>query len=111
MSLEAMERDAKMIFQCSDAQPDDRRKLLSIAADKIPKCTIDNIPKRLTLVKQIRAAGLNCSEYPAEDIEFLIAVAFHGMDTTSISLAMGHTLRRSYTSGSKHYLSSVTTPG
>jgi hypothetical protein len=111
MSLEAMERGVKTIFQYYDAQPDDRRKLLSILTVQFAKCTIEKIQKRLAVFEQIRGAALNLSDHPADDIGILISVTFHGMDTTSMSLATGHAPGRNYTSGSKYHLPGIPIPG
>jgi hypothetical protein len=85
MSQETMEKYIDHIFQYCEVSLDERKKMQNLLADKIPKYTAMKIPQRIALYRKIRAAAVNFVEYPAEDVEFLTAIAFHGMANTQMS--------------------------
>jgi hypothetical protein len=82
---DALRRYVDNVLLFCDASLEDRKKFVGTFAQKIPKYTAQKIPMRLALFDQIRRSARNFAEFPAEDIEFLSAVAFHGMANSSMS--------------------------
>ena len=85
LSAEVIERYVENVFRYCDASVDERKKLLSTLVTKPPKYTAQKIPQRRALFEKIRAAQTDFAEYSGEDIEFLTAIAFHGMSNTQMS--------------------------
>lgn len=85
ISDETVEKYVESLFRYCDAPVDERKKLLSTLVTKLPKYTAQKIPQRRALFEKIRLAQTDFVEYSAEDIEFLTAIAFHGMANTMMS--------------------------
>jgi hypothetical protein len=85
MSQETMEKYMDHIFQYCNASLDERKKIQNLRADKIPKYTAMKVPQRIALYRKIRAAAVDFVGHPAEDVEFLTAITFHGMANTQMS--------------------------
>jgi hypothetical protein len=85
ITLDALKRYVDNALRYCDAPPEERKKMLGLFVQKIPKYTAQKIPQRLALFDQIRRSAVNFVEFPAEDIEFLTAIGFHGMANSTMS--------------------------
>ena len=84
-SSDSINRYVNNILRFCAASLEDRRSILPLLAEKIPKYTASKIPQRVTLFHQIRESVHMYHDFPAEDIEFLSAIAFHGFRNYSVS--------------------------
>ncbi|OHS95210.1 hypothetical protein TRFO_02152 [Tritrichomonas foetus] len=82
---ESIDRYVKYILRFCAAPIEDRRTILPLLAEKIPKYTASKIPQRVQLFQQIRESVHKYHDFPAEDLEFLAAIAFHGFRNYSVS--------------------------
>ena len=77
-SVESVQRYVNHILRFCSATSEERKNIVTLLAEKIPKYTAAKIPQRIQLFAEIRAAAQKVTEFPAEDIEFLTALSAHG---------------------------------
>lgn len=85
LSDEALEHYVECLFNYCYASVDERKRLLPTLVDKLPKYTTQKIPQRRSLFEKIRTIQTDFANYSGEDIEFLTAIAFHGMGNAYMS--------------------------
>ena len=84
-SPESVENYVNNVLRYCAASIDDRRNILPLLAEKIQKYNTTKIPQRVQLFQQIRESVYKYHEFPAEDLEFLSAISFHGFMNYSVS--------------------------
>ena len=77
-SVESVQRYVNNILRFCSAASEERKNIVTLLAEKVPKYTASKIPQRIQLFNEIRAAAKKFHEFPAEDIEFLTAISAHG---------------------------------
>jgi hypothetical protein len=84
-SVDVVKRYCENVFLFCESSLEERKRIAGLLADKVPKYTAQKIPQRRLLFERIRECATRFNEFAAEDIEFLTAVASHGMAHTSMS--------------------------
>lgn len=84
-SPQSVGRYVNNILRYCASSVDDRRAILPLLAEKIGKYNTTKIPQRVQLFQQIRDSVHKYHEFPAEDLEFLSAISFHGFMNYSVS--------------------------
>lgn len=82
---ESVQNYVDNIINFCQTQTDDRRKFAEGFVKRIVKYHSQKIPLRLKLFERVRECKRNYDEFPAEDLEFLSAVASHGLALWNIS--------------------------
>jgi hypothetical protein len=77
-SAEQIEKYVDKVLCFCSATLEEKRTITPLFAEKIQKYTASKIPQCIKTFTEIRAAATKYEEFPAEDIEFLRAVSFHG---------------------------------
>lgn len=84
-SIDEVQKYVDSVLKYCMSSSEERKSILPLLADKIPKYTILKINKRIKLFEQIRAVKNAYYEYPAEDLEYFTAIAHHGLGKNFIS--------------------------